>query len=259
MLIDQAGINRWDSRRDLIIPGDHYSTILFCADHWISICNRAIEKHGSFFVALSGGSTPKSIFERLTVHPFESRIDWSKVYLFWSDERAVPPDDQESNYHMAMEAGFKKMPIPPEHIYRMQAETDIEAHAHSYEKTIESVLKGRPFDLVMLGMGDDGHTASLFPHSQALKEQEKLVVANYLEDKKTWRMTFTFKCINQAAHIAIYVLGANKKYILAEALYPPDQFDRFPVQQVGTAENRALWIADESAASEILSKKANDD
>ena len=126
------------------------------------------------------------------------------------------------------------MPIPQEQIHRMQAEKDIEANALAYEKTIQSVLKGRPFDLVMLGMGEDGHTASLFPHSKALHETKRLVVANYLSNKDTWRMTFTFTCINQASHIALYVLGAGKKYILAEVLTSADQFERLPSQHVGT-------------------------
>lgn len=252
MLIDRLKITPWDTRRDLIVPGDHYSTILFCTDHWISICNHSIHDHGAFFVALSGGSTPKAIFERISSPPFDNRIDWSKVHLFWSDERAVPSDHSESNYHMAMEAGLKKMPIPKEQIHRMHAETHIDTNALSYEKNMKSILKGRPFDLVMLGIGEDGHTASLFPHSKALQEQERFVIANYIEEKKTWRMTFTFTCINSASHIAIYVLGASKKYILNEVLSSPDQFDRFPAQRVGTPEHHALWIADESAASEIL-------
>ncbi len=159
---------------------------------------------------------------------------------------------------MAMQAGLKNMHIPQEQIHRMQAEKDIEANALSYEKTIQSVLKGRPFDLVMLGMGEDGHTASLFPHSKALHETKRLVVANYLSNKDTWRMTFTFTCINQASHIALYVLGAGKKYILAEVLTSADQFERLPSQHVGTPEHHALWIADESAASEILARQKKD-
>jgi 6-phosphogluconolactonase len=240
MLIDRLKITSWDGRRDLIVPGDHYSTTLFCTDHWISVCNRSISDHGAFFVALSGGSTPKSIFERITSSPYDVRIDWSKVHLFWSDERAVPPDNSDSNYHMAMEAGLSKMAIPQEQIHRMVAENDIETNALSYEKTIHSVLKGRPFDLVMLGMGEDGHTASLFPHSKALQEKKRLVVTNYIEDKKAWRMTFTFECINHALHIAVYVLGAGKKYILDEVLSSPDQFDRLPAQRIGSKENHAL-------------------
>jgi 6-phosphogluconolactonase len=255
MLIHRLKITPWDTRRDLIVPGDHYSTTQFCTDHWISICNQSINDHGAFFVALSGGSTPKSIFERITSPPYDTRIDWSKVHLFWSDERAVAPQHPDSNYHMAMQAGLGRMPIPKDHIHRMQAEENCEANALAYEKMIQSVLKERSFDLVMLGMGEDGHTASLFPHSKALQAKNRLVVANFLPEKDMWRMTFTFECINQASRIAIYVLGANKKYILADVLFSSDQFDRFPVQRIGTPEHHALWIVDEAAASEILARK----
>jgi 6-phosphogluconolactonase len=250
--LEKFKITSWDDRRDLIVPGDHNSTILFCTDHWISLCNRAIEDHGAFFVALSGGSTPKAIFERITSPPFSSRIDWAKVHLFWSDERAVAPDHPDSNFGMAMHAGLSKMPIPKNQIHRMVAETAIEQNALAYEKEILSSLKDLSFDLIMLGIGEDGHTASLFPHTQAVQVKDRLVVANFLPDKNIWRMTFTFDCINRASHIAVYVLGANKKYILGQILQTSNPL---PAQRVGTQERHALWIADEAAASEIHKSK----
>lgn len=245
----------WDNRRNLIIPGDTDATLLFCTQHWISVCNRSISDHGAFFVALSGGSTPKAIIETITSSSFKTKIEWSKVHLFWSDERAVAPDNIESNFHMAMQAGLSKMPIPKEHIHRMCAEKDIEENAIVYEKTIQTVLKENCFDLIMLGMGEDGHTASLFPHTDALKETHRLVIANYIPDKKNWRMTFTFPCINRGSHIAIYVLGINKKEMLAKVLNSPDQWEHLPSQHVGTPEHPALWIADRAAASEILNMR----
>ncbi len=249
--MDRSKITSWDARRDLVVPGDAEATIQFCTEHWLKVCNQSIDDHGAFYVALSGGSTPKAIFQKLTSPLYAHHIDWSKVHLFWSDERTVPPDHPDSNYHMALTAGLEKMAIAKNHIHRMQAEKDIDAHAHAYEVLIHSVLKNRPFDLVMLGMGEDGHTASLFPHTKALAETQRLVVANYIEDKKTWRMTFTYHCINQAGHIAIYVIGDAKKHMLKEVLCALDQFDRLPSQGVGTKEHRALWIADAAAASEI--------
>ena len=182
-------------------------------------------------------------------------IEWNKVHLFWSDERACPPDHPDSNYNMAMQAGLSKMPIPKEQVHRMRAEEKIEENASAYEQEIAAALKGRPFDLVMLGMGEDGHTASLFPHTEALKVQNRLVTANYLPEKNVWRMTFTYDCINQASNIAIYVLGASKKVTLAEVLLSPNQFDRYPIQKVGTLTRHALWIVDEAAAAELLAKK----
>lgn len=251
-MLEKLMINPWDARRDLIIPGDHHATVLFSVNHWIAVCNRAIADHGAFYVALSGGSTPKAIFERISSSPYCDKIDWSKVHLFWSDERAVPADHPDSNYHMAMEAGLKKMPIPPQNIHRMQAEDKIEEQALAYEQIIQSVLHNKSFDLIMLGMGEDGHTASLFPYTSALHVSNRLVVANLLPEKKIWRMTFTFDCINQASNICFYVIGASKKYRLAEILSSRDDFDRLPSQRVGTPEHHALWIVDDAAAFELL-------
>jgi 6-phosphogluconolactonase len=242
-----------DERRDLVVPGDNIATLSFAADHFISVANEAVDQHGFFAVALSGGSTPKALFERLCHPPYESQLPWKKIHLFWSDERAVPPSDPESNYHMAMEAGFNKMPIPSSQIHRMIAENEIQKNAEEYEKTIKDVLKDKPFELVMLGMGDDGHTASLFPNTEGLNISDRLVIANFIPQKNTWRMTMTFTCINQASHIAIYALGASKKFMLAKVLL--SKTEEFPAQRVGSKEHKALWIADEAAADLVLSEK----
>jgi 6-phosphogluconolactonase len=172
-------------------------------------------------------------------------MDWSRVLLFWSDERAVPPDHPDSNYRMAMEAGFKKVSIPPSQIHRMHAEEHIEENALKYEKTIEHVLQGRPFDLVMLGMGEDGHTASLFPHTEGLKVKDRLVIANYIPEKNAWRMTLTFPCINQAAHVSIYALGDAKKPMLKKVF---ENWGIYPIEQVGTEAHPALWIVDKKTS-----------
>ena len=252
MLIEKLQPRSWDERRDIIVPGDNPMTLIYCVEHFIAASKRAIKDHDAFFVALSGGSTPKAIFERLSSPPYDQMIEWNKVYLFWSDERATPPDNPDSNYHMTMHAGLSKLPIPATHIHRMRAEENIEENAIAYEKTIHATLKGRPFDLVMLGMGEDGHTASLFPNTEGLHVKNRLVIANYIPQKQTWRMTFTFDCINQAENIAIYVLGASKKMMFAEVLLSKKFY---PVQNVGTATHRALWIADQAAAEELIAKK----
>jgi len=254
VLINQLQPKHWDDRRDLIVPGNNTATVIFCVEHFVALAKQAFQDHGAFYVALSGGSTPKAIFEHLTVHSLLSEADWKKVHLFWSDERAVAPTHSDSNYKMAMDAGLAKMPIPRAQIYRMQAEENIEANAQRYEQQIQKILQNRPFDLIMLGMGDDGHTASLFPHTEGLKAKGKLVVANYLPDKKVWRMTLTFDCINSSRNIAVYVLGAQKKFMLSEIFFSPDDFDRLPAQRVGSKEHKALWIADEAAAMELIEK-----
>ena len=188
----------WDTRRNVMIGGSYDQTLEYCAEQFIKICEESIEKFGSFTVALSGGSTPKALYTLLSKPPYSTRVDWSKVYLFWSDERAVEMDDDDSNYNMAMKAGFSKLSIPENHIYRMKAEKNIEAMAHEYEKLIETHLKGRGFDLVMLGMGEDGHTASLFPKTEGLHATQKRVIANFIPQKECWRMSLTFACINEA-------------------------------------------------------------
>lgn len=252
MKIETLKINAWDERRNLLIPGDEVATIDVCIRHFISTMRDAIKEHGKFCVALSGGSTPKAFYEHLCSSPYSEQIDWSKILLFWGDERSVGPDDPDSNYKMAIDAGFSKMPIPEDQIFRMVAENNIEENAKNYEENIHATLGDRPFDLVILGMGEDGHTASLFPQTEGLKAENHLVVANYVPQKNTWRMTLTFEAINSAHQIAIYVIGATKKHTLVEVFRSEEQFERYPIQRIGTKDNKALWIIDEAAASELL-------
>ncbi len=241
----------WDPHKKLALPGNYDAALSYSTELFVTRAQESIKDHGSFFVALSGGSTPKAIFQRLTSSPYQERVDWKNVHLFWSDERAVSSDNPDSNYHMAMTSGLEKMPIPKDHIHRMQAENNLEENAALYEKTILSVLKNKPFDWIMLGMGDDGHTASLFPHTKALHNVEKLVCPNYIPQKECSRMTLTFKCINQAKEAVLFVFGESKAATLLEVLTEPNQFELFPSQHVGTTHHPALWIIDDAAASLI--------
>jgi 6-phosphogluconolactonase len=242
----------FDERRLIALPGGHDETIHFAVENWIETAIESIKEHDFFAVALSGGSTPKKIFQELAKRP--SALDWSKVFIFWGDERSVPPSHPESNYRMAIEeSGFGKLPIPKNQIYRMIAETDIEANAIMYEEIIQNKLGAHPFDLVMLGMGDDGHTASLFPHTEGLRVKEKLVVANYIPQKKTWRMTLTYACINNARHICIYVLGSGKAEVVERVLTSKLNYEEYPSQNIGTKSNPALWILDLDASKNLMS------
>jgi 6-phosphogluconolactonase len=247
----RQSIQAFDTRRDLIVPGDHQSTLQFCTDHFLMIGHEAIEDHGYFAVALSGGSTPKAIYQSLADPLHRTKLDWGRVWLFWSDERSVPPYDPESNYYMAINAGFGNLPIPPQNIHRMQAEGDIEQGALAYEKLIRSKLPDTRFDLVMLGMGEDGHTASLFPKTHGLHAEERLVIANYIPQKSTWRMTLTFECINAGRDIAIYVMGKSKREMVKHIFTGPYEPDELPIQRVGTPEHKALWILDQEAFTNI--------
>lgn len=245
-------IKNFDQKRDIIIPGDQPQTIDFCVKQWIAIGREAIEERGLFTVALSGGGTPNAIYKALGQEPYKSQLDWKKVYLFWSDERPVPPDHPESNYHNSMQAGLSNLGIPPEQILRMKAEEDIEEGALAYEELIRKIVPSLSFDLVMLGMGEDGHTASLFPHTHGLHTNNRLVVANYVPQKKTWRISFTYECIHHAHHIVIYVLGRNKAEMATKVLtghYTPDDY---PIQRIGTSKHKALWVMDNDASEKLF-------
>jgi 6-phosphogluconolactonase len=226
----------WDARRELQILETTEEAVAFAAEHWVHSAQRAIQQHGRFAVALSGGSTPKAIYKLLAKQP----LDWSKILLFFSDERAVPLDHPDSNYKMALDAGMPKTQLFP-----MNGVGNLEQNAKDYEEKIRKEVGS--FDLVMLGVGEDGHTASLFPHTTALKEMSCLVVPNYLPEKNIWRLTFTYPCINQSGRAVIYALGENKQSIvplvLDAAIHSP-----FPASAIGTSEHKALWILDKSAA-----------
>lgn len=253
-MLEGKTIHSWDSRRDLIIPGDIEQTIAFAAEHWIHTARRAIQERDRFAVALSGGSTPKAIYQTLASH-YKNSIDWKKVLLFWSDERAVPPTHPDSNYQMAMQSGLSALPIPPAQIFRMKAEADLEKNAKDYEDILRRELGPHLFDLVMLGIGEDGHTASLFPKTAALQESIKLVVANQLPEKNTWRMTLTFPCIRDSRKAVLYAVGENKQAIaplaLRAAIVSP-----FPASAVGTSAHKSLWILDQAAAR-LINRKIN--
>lgn len=236
----------FDERRILAKPGNTEETLSFAVDHFIEIAKEAIVERNLFTVALSGGSTPKKIFQRLSKPPYKDAIDWTKVLVFWSDERAVPPTHPDSNYKMAMDSGFSSLPIPKEQIFRMHAEENIEENASKYEEEILKRVKSQSLDLVMLGMGDDGHTASLFPGTNGLDILNRLVIANYIPQKGCMRMTFTFTLINKAKHIALYVLGEDKAERV-QAVFT-DETNTFPSARVGTKETPALWILDDLAS-----------
>lgn len=244
----QQMIESFDERRDIIIPGDTNETVRFCVQQFLQIASDAITARGKFVAALSGGTTPNAIFKELGAEENRSKLDWTKVFFFWGDERSVPPNNSESNYHAAMQTGLASLPIPAANIFRMHAEENIEENALAYEQQLLSVLPTGEFDLVMLGMGEDGHTASLFPRTHGLHTDQRLVVANYVPQKKTWRMTLTYKCINAARQIDIYVMGKGKAAMLAQVLSSPYEPDSLPIQRIGTPTHKALWIIDREAS-----------
>ncbi len=240
--------------QELLVPGDREATLTFAANHFIQTARQAIQNHKGFYVALSGGSTPKALFQLLSTPPLSEGIDWSKVHLFWSDERSVPPTHRDSNYAMAMHAGLENLPIPNHQIHRMVAETAIEENAQDYEKIIQKCVPKASFDLIMLGMGEDGHTASLFPGTQGLKEKQKLIIHNVVAQKNIARMTMTFPCINKARHIVVYVIGAGKAEVLSKLFIEKNPF---PIAKIGSPHNKALFIADTAATAHLRNNSSH--
>ena len=212
----------------------------------------AIGRRGRFITALSGGSTPKKLFERLTESPYREAIDWRKVIFLWGDERSVPPSHPDSNFAMANNALLAPLGIPSANIYRMEAErADLEKAAGEYEVRLRGMFlegdSGGRIDLVLLGMGTDGHTASLFPGTNALSETTKWVVANEVPQLKTWRMTLTYPVINAARKVIFLVTGGDKAAILMEVLTGPPDAGRLPSQAVLTSQGETIWVLDEAA------------
>ncbi|HZY62217.1 MAG TPA: 6-phosphogluconolactonase [Edaphobacter sp.] len=218
----------------------------------------AVKSRGRARIAISGGTTPKAMFALLAdpAQPFVKQVPWEKLDLFWVDERCVPPTSSDSNYRMTNEALLSKVPLPPENIHRMEGELDPEAAAARYESTIRNTfrLEGAEtptFDLILLGMGDDGHTASLFPHTEAINNLTSIVTANHVPQKDTWRITLTWPVINQGREVAFLIEGAAKAQVLHDVLLGPYQPDTLPSQIIRPASGRLTLLLDTAAASKL--------
>lgn len=227
------------------------------ADQYVIGCGR-------FTVALSGGSTPKAMFSVLAADPFLDTVPWSSIYFFWGDERCVPPDHADSNYRMTREALLSRVPAPPENVFRIPAEMpEPEQAAEEYTATLSRFFLAGPgsnrtgtaplsnaprFDLVFLGMGPDGHTASLFPHTTALQAGEQIAVANYVEKFKAHRITLTAATINNARNVTFLAAGEDKAETLRNVLEGSYQPDVYPSQLIRPRNGALLWMVDEAAA-----------
>ena len=203
-----------------------------------------------FTVALSGGSTPRRLYEMLAAPPFRGRVPWGRVHVFWGDERCVPPDHSDSNYRLAREALLDEIPILAENVHRIWGEMPPDQAAAAYQTELEAVVgvNGR-LDLILLGMGADGHTASLFPGTEALEERERAVVAVYVERLQAWRVTLTLPVINAARQVLFLVTGAAKAEIVQAVLEGPE--GRFPAQQIRPTAGQLTWLVDVAAASRL--------
>jgi 6-phosphogluconolactonase len=231
------------------------------AQRFALLANNAVADHGVFAVALSGGSTPKVLYRFMaTDKAIRAKIPWSKVHFFFGDERHVPPEHVESNFRMANEAMFQSLPTEQLHIHRVFGElASASKAAEEYEADLRGFFDARGlldegfprFDLIFLGMGPDGHTASLFPNSSALQETTRWVVANWVEKFKTDRITFTFPVLNSAAEIILLVSGAEKAPVVAEVLDRAAGAPKYPVQSVRPRNGIKRWMLDAAAAAGI--------
>jgi len=207
-------------------------------------------------VAISGGTTPKAMFALLASEPFVAHVPWDKLDLYWADERCVPPTDVESNYRMTSETLLSKVPLPADRIHRMEGELNPEVAAARYEAAIRNGFKLEgaetpTFDLVLLGMGDDGHTASLFPHTEALNDMTHIVVANHVPQKDTWRVTLTWPVINQGREVAFLIEGDKKAQVLHEVFQGPYQPETYPSQIIRPASGKLTLLLDTAAAAKL--------
>lgn len=222
------------------------------AEEIIQCAASAVEKRGVFRIALSGGSTPKTLFTKLVSdQDFKKQMPWRSTHFFWSDERTVPPDHPDSNYRMAREAMFKHTDVSESQIHRIHAEVeDPNRAAEEYEKEIRQhfnvVSDVPPFDLILLGMGPDGHTASLFPGTEALNEQRRLVVSNWVSKFNTHRITFTVPLINHAATVMFLVCGEDKAATLKAVLEGPYDPEVYPSQLI-KPDGDLIWFIDQAA------------
>lgn len=224
----------------------------FSAELFVRAAQEAVAQQGRFVVALTGGSSPKRLYELLSQPPYCEQVPWGQTFVFWGDERWVPLTDDKSNYKMAKEALLDKVPVPAAQVFPMwQENITAEAYALVYEQQLRDLFEGRQprFDLVLLGMGDDGHTASLFPGTAVLNETAKLVDAYYLEPQSMYRITLTAPLINAAAQIVFMTFGEGKAKALYEVLEGAPNATQYPSQLIRKDAASVHWLTDTAAAA----------
>lgn len=227
-----------------------------------SVSERAILANGRFILALSGGSTPKTLYQTLASPEWKARFDWKKIHFLFGDERCVPPDHQDSNFNMAQVSLFHPLAIPLHHIFRMKGEgEDPSAVAREYEQTIRQLTETQPptmprIDLVLLGLGDDGHTASLFPGTSALQEAKKIVTVGQAPTGIRSRLTLTLGVLNQAAMVLFLVTGKGKADMVRRILEPTSEEDRsLPAAQITPGSGQLVWMLDQAAAAGLTRRR----
>lgn len=256
--LPQANVRAYVDAEELALKAAHY---------FARLADQYVVGDGLFTVALSGGATPQAMFKLLAQEPYYSTVPWSEIYFFWADERCVPPEHADSNYRAANELLLSKVPVKPENIYRFNGEDEEPARAAELyslklqkffstglaaNRTITAPMAAYPrFDLVLLGLGADGHTASLFPHTVALNSENKIAVANYVPQLEQRRLTLSVGSINNARNVTFLVSGGGKAEAMRQVLTGPSQAETLPAQMVKPVSGTLLWLVDEAAASAL--------
>ncbi|MBI5563068.1 MAG: 6-phosphogluconolactonase [Deltaproteobacteria bacterium] len=223
-----------------------------CAMIFLDLCYKAIKHDGAFAVVLSGGKTPGPLLSLLASDEFRNRVPWKSVHLFWGDERCVPPDHPDSNYGNAEAGLISKVELPPENVHRMRGEVPPRLSAAAYEEELRRFFaeKKKPcFDLVILGLGADGHTLSLYPGSNAVVQTDRLVAANHIEALGAYRITMTLAAVNDASNAVFLVTGKEKSGILKAVLEDNGEEKKYPAAMINPAHGRLIWIVDREAAA----------
>ena len=215
----------------------------------------AVSARGQARVAISGGSTPKAVFE-LLARDYADKISWGHVQLFWVDERCVPPADKESNFGMTKQAMLDKVPLPAANVHRMEGELDPQEAASRYEAEIRNTLRLEgaetpAFDLMLLGLGPDGHTASLFPHTEGLHELARICLANHVPQKDTWRLTLTWPVITQGREVVFLIEGEEKAGVLKTVFTGAYEPEQYPAQLIRPANGRLTLLLDQAVAAQL--------
>ena len=242
--------------RTLTTPQELFAA---AAEEVVRAANEAVAQRGRFTIALAGGSTPKSLYNLLATNA-RTALPWDRMFFFWGDERHVPPTDPDSNYRMADETMLAKIPVAAANVFRMKTENpEAAAVAADYEQTLRKFFQLEPgqvptFDLILLGMGPDGHTASLFPDTAALQEKSRLVLANWVEKMKTYRITLTLPVLDAARCVIFLVSGTDKATALHAVLEGDAPGEQYPAKLVQPRQGKLIWLVDRAAASTLSSK-----
>ena len=241
---------------EILVGSDADETLRIAAGQFAAMARKLAAEKGSFFVALSGGSTPRRLFQTLAAEPFISLVPWEVTHFFWGDERNVAPSQPESNYGMARELLLSRVPVPVANVHRIPTGdgTAIEA-AELYQRTLRAQLptteKLPRLDYNLLGLGSNGHTASLFPHRPTLHEQERLVVADHVDEVNAWRITLTAPVLNNATQITFLVISEEKAEVVPKVLQGSRDPDTMPAQLIAPRNGSMAWVLDPAAASQL--------